>query len=358
MNTPKIALLGFYGKHNFGDDLMAYHLPRIVSCNNQYEVQLFSDVDTDNIKNGLKSEDYLEYDIIVIGGGGIIAPNFWAFTKGRLEKLIACKKDICFLNVNVIEDLLDESQFVDKLKTLNARWWVRDLDSVEILKKLGIIAYYLPDVSTLKDVVSPSLRTSENKKLSVFLNSYILENLSSNNVSDFLLAHQNIRVLAKFLDWMIHFNWEVTFYPCQCSPYYDDRISAALTYSLIDNKNKAKWETNSVNWQDMLDEIIDSDLLISMRYHPTIIALSNNIPVIDITHHNKNKHILQQLNLDNLISANYKSLDIDQLIVCAQNAENKTLYANQIDLFKKESTTCWMQFETEWNLYLQNKKRE
>ena len=66
-----ISLCGFYGKNNYGDDLMAECLSQRLSTSDS-EVKVYSDVCKGDILNGMKDHSFLDSDWIVIGGGNII----------------------------------------------------------------------------------------------------------------------------------------------------------------------------------------------------------------------------------------------------------------------------------------------
>lgn len=340
-----VALCGFYGKFNFGDDLVADCLSKILATNGN-KVFVFSDTEGNNVLNGFKTKEYINCDIIVIGGGGIISPNFWLFRNERLTELIKAKKNIFFLNVNLTKDILTNTSFTNKLKRLNAQWYVRDHYSIELLGKINIKASFLPDISTYTSLMPQELDKKDERKLSVFLNSYILNNIASNNTEDFIKAHENIRIIAHYLDWMTTFGWKIYFYPCQTTDEFDDRICSSYTYLLMKKKTCAQWINQSLNWTQMVTVIKSSGLVLSMRFHSTTIALVNNIPTIDIVHHDKNKNLLNDLNVPQLM-VDYRGLTEDKLIKASQYAE-KLEYKTNVSKIYSQSEALWHNFINEW----------
>jgi hypothetical protein len=58
-------------------------------------------------------------------------------------------------------------------------------------------------------------------------------------------------------------------------------------------KEYTKWITDKIEWKQLVGIISNSDLVLSMRYHPTLISLTSGVPLVDITHHGKNKNFLK-----------------------------------------------------------------
>lgn len=343
-----IALCGFYGKSNFGDDLMADVLSQVICSNGKHTVQIFSDTTENDIINGANNNAHLLSDIIVFGGGGIVTPNFWAFKNEALDNIVKSGKPCCFVNVNVTEEFFSDPQFSTKIQLLNAKWWVRDINSIEILKRANIQANYLPDVCTRRNFLPPQ-KNENGKKLTVFLNDYIFHNLNSDNTFEFLRTHQNIKILASYFDWMHKFGWQVTFYPSQTSWHIDDRICSAVAYSNMQTRKDSKWITNKVEWREIVSAIQGSNLVVSMRYHPTLISLISGIPTVDVTHHSKNKNFILDNKLNEL-SVNYYELTKDKLIQATQFAE-KLSYKQNINDFYNNANMLWEQFDQEWIQY-------
>ena len=125
----KIAICGFYGKKNFGDDLFQ---SKFLSIFNENEVNFYSDCVDIDVKN-YKDESFLNNDIYIIGGGNLINPSFWFFNQN-------IKKPIYFLNVSVSKDILNNLDFIKKLQNINIqKIYVRDYESEKIFKELNDI---------------------------------------------------------------------------------------------------------------------------------------------------------------------------------------------------------------------------
>jgi len=350
----KIALCGFYAKQNFGDDLMAHHLSKILSVNGTHTVHLFSDKTSDLIENGYSTNAHLSCDIIVIGGGGIVNPDFWAFKNGGLERLKHLNKPVAFINVNVTPEILKNQPFIEDLKALKAKWWVRTRQSADILAQIGIAASIVPDVSFRSGVVPRRHSLGGNKKMAVFLNSYVFNDLMNNNdVGQFIQALHNIRIIAGFCDWLTDFGWNITFYAAHTARVVDDRIPSALAFGIMKNKDNVQWLPEPVSWDKLVQEISTSDMVMSMRFHSTTCALSAGVPCIDITHHAKNKSLIDEIGISP-VSVEYNSLTHESLIKAAQYAENSAAYVSKVNDYCSESLTRWDLFDSEWSTYTKN----
>jgi polysaccharide pyruvyl transferase WcaK-like protein len=347
----KIALLGFYNKMNFGDDLMSEVLPQVLSRPNLDTCQAFSDANGKFAINGLVEPTYLQYDVIVIGGGGIIAPDFWAFANGGIESLALSQKPIAFVNVNVVSDYLESSDFVAKLRSLNARWWVRDQESVEMLNRCGIKAQMVPDISFRPGVINV-VNADRPKRVSVFLNSYVLNNaFSHTSVSDYLHANEVMRTIASHLDWLMYFGYQITLYPAQVSKDIDDRIPSAITFALTKDKGKCQWISEPLNWRQLVQAISESRIVISMRFHSSAIALAAGVPVVDIIHHPKNDRLVKATHLQEA-SVSYDLLTNESLIKATQAAERLIPNSQEVQSYLAEGRQRWEAFDQQWTAYL------
>jgi polysaccharide pyruvyl transferase WcaK-like protein len=345
----EIALCGFYGKSNFGDDLMADCLPEVLSLGGRHNVTVFSDCESHGVKSAKNELNYFNYDVVVIGGGGIINPKFWAFKKAELEKLIQSQAPIFFLNVNVTEDFNLEQGFPEQIARLNARWWVRDDFSHTILAKHGIQSKVLPDISFR---ITNHSMPKDQKKLLFFPNAYLLNKLfCKNNTLDYIKAHESAFTIANFLDWMAHFGWKIEFIPSQTGKDFDDRIVGGLIYSLMQRKDVAFWQSNSLPWVNIIHKICESDLVISMRYHASTVSIASGVSLIDITHHAKNKNLMRDLNLES-VSVDYDALSHNALVSAANNSH--MIKSSEINLFNQMAKKSWDEFIVEWSLIMAN----
>lgn len=343
-----IALCGFYGKNNYGDDLMAECLSQRLGVNGN-QVSVYSDVCKGDISNGMKDHSFLSADLIVIGGGNIIGPGFWAFKDGMIDLL---PKDgrVMFLNVGVTQDYLSNVEFGQKLKDLNAKWWVRDMESQDILYNIGIESSFLPDISlTLQD----QLRVEKDEKtIGVLLNAYPMNDLFNNhNVYLQQRANQFARVLAHHLDWMASFGWKIQFLPCHISTQIDDRLIAAMVFGYMQNKKSATWHVDQITWRGLSNAISKCELIFSMRYHASTTAFASKTRFVDLVHHNKNQQFVKYIKAEqcavNIWTATHENLISATIEAEATNTDS--WYQCNV------AQTLWNDFDSLWkNIIEQN----
>lgn len=335
-----IALCGFYGKNNYGDDLMAACLSKRIACGN--EVRIYSDVFKEGILNGMKDHSFLDSDLIVIGGGNIIGQGFWAFKDGMIERL---PKDgrVVFLNVGLTKDYLLDEVFSRQLNQLNATWWVRDSESIDILSNLGISANFLPDISLTLGTQLESQK--EANTIGVLLNAYPMNDLfNHNNVYIHQRAHQFARVLAHHLDWMASFGWKIQLLPCHVSKQVDDRLIAAVIVGYMQNKKAVTWHTEYKPWQDLAVDIGKFEIVFSMRYHASTTAYASKTRFVDLIHHDKNRQFVRYTGLEHN-AVNIWTATHDDLIAATAAAE-----ATNTETWDKchLALDLWNEFDKSW----------
>lgn len=336
-----IALCGFYGKNNYGDDLMAACLSQRLSIDGT-KVSIYSDVFRDNVLNGMKDHSFLTANTIVIGGGNIIGPGFWAF-KDNMIKLLPKDGRVVFLNVGLTQDYINETEFAQSLKDLNARWWVRDIESQNILFNLGINSSFLPDISL---TLNERLQTEKNEKtIGVLLNAYPMNNLFNNdNVYMHQRAHQFARVLAHHLDWMSSFGWKIQFLPCHVSTPIDDRLIAAVVFGYMQNKKSATWHTEHMSWKNLSEAISKCELVFSMRYHASTTAVASKTRFVDLVHHDKNKQFVKYMQAEKCMvdiwTATHESLI--SATVAAEGTDTNSWHQCE------SAQVLWRNFDSSW----------
>jgi polysaccharide pyruvyl transferase WcaK-like protein len=339
--VSKISLNGFYAKNNFGDDLMQFTLSELLSNRGENQVQAYSDSANGNVINGYETQGHLKADLIVIGGGGIVNPKFWIFKKDGLNKLKQCSGKIIFLNVNVNAGDLSNANFTSGLKSLNAEWYVRDEYSISLLDKYGIKANFLPDITFYKYQERENI---PGKTLAVALNSYVLNDYFSCDKD--LRARLFVNVLSKFLDWMVHFGWHVKFVPLQTSYDFDDRIIGGAVYNSMKSKSHAIWISERLSHEQVAKELYSSNLIISMRYHSSVVAAAAGVPFIDIMHHNKNKAFINDIQSLG-IAMDYTCVSHENFVKITQYAENNKQYKESISMYRQKALASWENFAKE-----------
>lgn len=297
-----------------GDDLMQHQLGGILSDCGFSEVGIYSDCEYFHVKNGLEDDSYLKADVIVIGGGGIIDPEFWVFSEGRIDKLLESGKKLVFLNVSVYQSILQQPEFVQKLTKMHGVWYVRDQKSRDLLKSVGIEARIVPDVLFSKP--PQDLPPKDTRLMLVYPNYYAFDGHfnGTGNWDDTLMYFMSVKILAQFIDWMTTFGWRVSIVSAQTSQHVDDRIIASTIYGHVKNKDSVNWVDFPLEYTEHEDLISQAKLVVSMRYHSSAMAVKHSVPCIDIIHHDKNAGLWDDVgvydnrvtipfNMDNLIDA-------------------------------------------------------
>lgn len=338
----KVALCGFYGKKNFGDNLLQRYLSKILSSPNNI-VTVYSDTNTDGVVN-FKDDSFLINDVFVIGGGGLVTENFWIWKENMWDQIK--HKHIFLLNVNLTNEFFG-SYLANKetgLLSEKIHWWVRDCQSLNKLKELGANAEFIPDI--VFDNVAPF--KEKKKQVAVFLNAYIFNDLFKNDNLKFCVVWSKLVHLANYLDWMIENGNEVVIIPSQYNKDFDDRPVSGILYGLIKNRHKTTLLYGESSEDEIIDYIKTSHLVISTKYHPTAICLASQIKFIDITHHNKNKQLLVDCEVTQY-SVDFYSFDKDLLIKKTKYIEN-----NFVPLDEKKFEKTWDFFKKEWEDFCTN----
>lgn len=266
-------LIGFYNKNNYGDDVM---LKMITSTFNNFNFTISED-----------PRDLDKFDTIFIGGGGIVTSKLWVFK--YIEKLR--DKKIIFLNVNVTDDIyIDE--LVYKLKILNTLWIVRDTYSRSLLKKESFNVYYIPDIAILHFNTLNKISHSD-KNLSIVLNHYAFKGYFDDNSYK---INYYLKEIADFCKWMMTFGWKIHLVPAQTNKLIDDRLYTGVLHGLLNNESN--W---ILNYDQIEPTLLSSDIIISTRYHTSLLAITKKILLLDICHHAKNTHLLDDVDLNNYI---------------------------------------------------------
>lgn len=301
-----LALCGFYGYKNYGDSLMLKAI-KIFFKNLDIQVSSFSDKKSEeafNFKeNDLLANTIKNYKYIALGGGGIISSNFWFF-KNNFHKKIE-SNNLYLLNVNLTteaEPVLKEIK--DKIKLAI----VRDKYSVEYAKQFIGEDKVIQASDITLTLPSPQKQNNfSKKKAAVCLNYYIFKNFFSQNHRERIFAEKALIEIATFLDYLHQQGYQITLVPCQTDLHVNDNIIHALLKGFA--KCNLHWEYSSKNIESL---ILESDLVISSRYHSSLFALKTGTKFIDITHHSKNANFLKEVGLSDF-SVNYWNLEFNSI---------------------------------------------
>lgn len=309
-----IALIGFNQKNNFGDELMQSLL--------RHKLVTILNTDVWELNDTTQLEQLTKFNLLCIGGGNIIADNFWILKKECIQFIIEHHIPVAFINVNINKEIINNPDFCAQLRELNARWCVRDTESVRILFQIGIAAQYVPDIVLHND---SEYSIKKPKQAAVFLNQYYFDGLFQNDILTFTQAIASAKILAQYFDWLSYFGWKLIFIPCQTSAHVDDRLANSFVNRFCEHYYNNFLINQSC--QDITKYISDSGLIISQRFHPLMVAWSFKRPAITRSFHEKFDYVVKDMGLEHTM---VKMEDITaQRLVDATMAAESELYLNQ-----------------------------
>lgn len=330
-----LALCGFYGYKNYGDSLMLKAI-RNYFKNLEIQVTAFSDKKSEEAfsfkENDLLNNTINNYKYVALGGGGIISPSFWFF-KNNFDKKIE-SDNLYLFNVNLTteaEPVLKEIGSKIKLAIVRDKYsadYARKFLSEEKVVETCDISLTLP--------VPPKQNNFSKKKVVVCLNYYIFKNFFSQNHRERIFAEKALIEIAAFLDYLHHQGFGITLVPCQTDINVNDNVIHGVLKGFT--KCNLHWEYSSKNIETL---ILESDLVISTRYHSSLFALKTGTKFIDITHHSKNANFLQEVGLSDF-SVNYWNLELNSI----KNTFKKVCEFEGLDKISSKYGVCCIE---EWN---------
>lgn len=309
----RVTCLGWADKSNIGDDNYPITFPLVFP---NY-----------NLKFTDKIENINETDAIFLGGGNVVNSYFVNQLKN-----INIPKYIFSAGVIASDPINELNQFKEI--------YVRDVKSLELLKKNNIQCHFLPDFAfLLKGDVGEGNKMLKSffhnrkadlykKKVAVVINSYLLP---SNNTSahDFLVFNQFCSHLSRIID---NTNASFIFVPF-CTSFPDDRISNGIVYAKCKFWNKNIMIYNPLSVQDSLNIFSCVDFVISSRLHSSIFSCICSKPFIDITHHDKNRGFLETIDKIDW-SVDYWKFDVVKLEFLLQSfMKDSTKYEVELSNF-------------------------
>jgi len=274
---PTIDILGWFDRSNLGDE--AY---KIAYASLLPAATLRFHGDPDRFRT--------DGSPIILGGGDVVYP---AFTR----QLPA--QDCAAVSVS----LTTESDFA-WLRGCR-RVLVRDHRSLALARQHDVIhAEYGPDLAfrlqpdavrgrhQIERLFAQSGQDLYRRCLVIVYSAYLLYCQPESYTRDTLLALDVLRKLAGILDRTAA---SVLFVPFSTAMPHDDRIANGLLASHCKWWKKNLVLHQPVDVQTALDLIAGADACLSSRLHATIFATLAATPVVDLTHHDKNRGFLETL---------------------------------------------------------------
>jgi len=297
----KIAVFGWYGHDNAGDERIKYCLHSFLMGLGGIKAIDFYDLHNEAVKGATSKFD--DYNLVIIGGGGLILSrhNYHDFIMGINTKMVT-------LGISVETDLKgNPKKFAGALLKKSDAVLVRDRASH---KKLQLLkdSHKVRVTSDLTFLVPfmPTLNTNRNQ-LGVNLlpkPKYIKYSTVSNKFLSSLLGHLERFGLTNLLQ-TVSFSELINVlkgkFPCLPIPMY-----CAPQQGIIPTYRK-----NDVNFlKEYFDNVADtfSDqlldkcfVLLSMRLHGSIFAVQKNIPVVSFQYLPKNRSFMKEVGLENFV---------------------------------------------------------
>lgn len=280
----RIAVLGWYGKDNTGDQSYTFTLPALYPG---FDFQF-----VDDLKNAQP------FDYLVMGGGNVIDQNFF----DQLES-VKVPKFLFSVGIPAKDDARRPHLYLlPKLKQFQ-HICVRDHISFDLLSKKGYNVHFLPDFAF---VLQPNKERGKEliKQIYKRLDGELYEKVVVVTLNSFLAAGHEMLArdyvtfqkvcfdIAKCADTTPA---SFLFLPFGGDQLSDDRLANGWCAGRCKwyKKNVVVYDRLSV--QDTLDIISACDATISTRLHASIFSTIGGVPFVDLTHHDKNLVYLQSI---------------------------------------------------------------
>ncbi|MBI5413868.1 polysaccharide pyruvyl transferase family protein [Candidatus Peregrinibacteria bacterium] len=288
----KIAICGYYGVCNMGDEAILSGLTRVLNAaypNSSMELLSAGKQFPFGVRSFVKAlfrpgrfcfpyRTMKNCNLFVLGGGGLFTDEEGPFvsTFWILHGLMALffKKDVVCLGISIgpmnkINDYLAKKLFSSaKLIT------VRDQRSVNILKKWGIESHLMADFATLIPFDGHKEKNGA---------PYIIM-----SVRPFVKNSESLyKIFARFCDMIIkEYGFDIRFIPFHTGASSDRGILNRI-FTLIHARQHIKIDSYYYNIPELLQVICNSEAVIGMRLHAGILAGLTGTPFVPISYMSK-----------------------------------------------------------------------
>lgn len=297
----KIAVFGWYGHNNAGDERIKYCLNHFLMGLGGIESVDFFDLHENAVKGA--TTKFNEYDLIIIGGGGLILSqhNYHDFILGLDTNVVT-------LGISVETTLKgNPKKFAQSLLHKCESVHVRDRGSYEKLKTLDIHNKVVlsSDLTFLHPFQSVQRMGGNNIGINLLPKpKYIKYSTLSNN-----LLGRALGILERFggsnLLTTLTFKELTDFlkanYNCLPIPLYCATQDSEIPLYKKNDINFLREYFAKVP-EIFIDQAInDCFAFISMRLHGSIFAVQKNIPVISFEYLPKNKNFMKEVGLEEFV---------------------------------------------------------
>jgi len=332
----KIAVHGFYGYGNLGDEAILRALLQEIYKNYNYvEVIVFSSnpkcvSKVHGVKcypeRGMLSILRRLYEIgssklFVLGGGGLLkdygedSSNIkrWLSLLNLAQKLgtktatyaIGVENIIYNDSIKMLRNTLERVDLIT----------VRDKLSENLIKKIGVENQVIVTSDPAVLLAGRNTRRrnlKEPPRIMVCLRHWFSKGFYIENSN----ANENfMRILGKALDYIVdNYKGIIDFVPLRTISYDDDRIVAKQVISYMNNRDKCNIFNHAIDLDNFI-KLLDQrySIVIGMRLHSLILSTALGIPAIGLEYSPKVRAYMESINQDKY-SLDLKNLNYDELI--------------------------------------------
>jgi polysaccharide pyruvyl transferase CsaB len=230
---------------------------------------------------------------------------------------------------------------------------VRDDYSLSILRDMGLQTPLILSVDPavmLEPAVQNQKTRGENQKPYViisprkwfdygssFLPVKFQRKIKNQENRDYL---HSIEVLADISDWIVeNLGYEIFFISMYIENEQNDNNVAKRIFKSMKNKNMAHIIDSQLQPLELMNFISESEFLIGMRMHSTILAACANVPIIGLYYQHKGKSFFESLDIDDLLIP-IEEINQEELILII-----KKVIANRHQILRKMKTNLLEQKE-------------
>ena len=338
-SLKKILIVGFYGAPNTGDELMMQAILNkldtvkasvtvMVADNPSYKPLYYQNVSYIHYPKTNMDINIIAqyYDAIVIGGGAHIEDSFYTardsykYNVGTIMielsmAAIANKKEVYCIGLSSVETLTD-ANYISKLDYIisnSAVFSLRDKYSLETLCRSGI--HNIEKVSCCADLafLLPGIKDDTHSASD-----------ECPTIGLVMVAFSDADRIKSIIRWTedvigsYYHN-----YKFRIIPFYDylqsDTVNMQRIISEMDMEERCievlpYYQT----YNDVVNALVDCDLIISMRYHASLVAMKSGVPAISIVydihpHYNNKMRELADLFDEKKLFISYKNLSKERL---------------------------------------------
>lgn len=331
----KIAVFGWYGHNNAGDERIKFCLNHFLMSLGGIENIDFFDLHEYAIKGATNQFDH--YDLLIVGGGGLILSryNYHDFILGIKTKLIT-------IGISVETELKgNPKKFVLALLEKSKFFLVRDSSSAEkiypfdIYKKVKISSdlTFLRPYNSVKiennNLIGinllPKPKDFKYSTLSIPIFAFVLSNLAR-------IGFPNALRTIDFQEVINKLKQEFNILPIPlCCTIQDAGVP-------VYQKNDVEFLKTyfSKVSENFCDALIDQvSVFLSMRLHGSIFAVQKGIPVVSFSYLPKNKNFMKEVGLEEFVLEHLNPNNIHELLL--KSLKHKELIRQKMLLFTEKA---------------------